>query len=255
MENVNSKASKILVSQNIRKSFGGLAAVDDVSIEIERGEISSIIGPNGAGKTTLFNLLTGHLIPDQGEIFFKNDKITGLKPYEICRKGIGRSFQRTNVFPRLSVFDNVHIAVMAWKKRCSNIFIRSERILSREVHEILESIGLNDKGDREAGLLAHGDRRLLEIGIALGSYSELLLLDEPTAGMSPEESISTIKLIRDLARAEGITLLFIEHDMNVVFEFSEKIRVMNLGKVIAEGDPNEIRTNDEVQRIYLAEEI
>jgi branched-chain amino acid transport system ATP-binding protein len=199
--------------------------------------------------------LTGYLKPDHGEIFFKKEKITGLTPYEICRKGVGRSFQRTNIFPRLSVFDNVHVAVMAWRKKSSNIFIRSEKILKKEADEILESIGLIDKNEVEAGLLAHGDQRLLEIGIALGSYSELLLLDEPTAGMSPEESISTIKLIQKLAREGGITLLFIEHDMNVVFEFSEKIRVMHLGRMIAEGSPDEIRANNEVQSIYLAEEV
>jgi len=240
--------------EGIGKSFGGLMAVNDVSFNIEEGELSSIIGPNGAGKTTLFNLFTGHLLPDKGRILFKEKEITGLSSHEICRKGIGRSFQRTNIFPRLSVFDNVQVAVMSWRKKSRNIFLRAQRLLREETDEILESVGLGDKTEKTAGLLAHGDQRRLEIGIALGSYPELLLLDEPTAGMSPEESERTVDLIQGLAREKGLTLLFIEHDMNVVFRISEKIRVMHMGAVIAEGKPEEVRANEEVQRIYLAEE-
>lgn len=230
-------------------------AVNEVSFNIEEGELSSIIGPNGAGKTTLFNLLTGHLPPDTGRILFKGKEITGLSPHEICRKGIGRSFQRTNIFPRLSAFDNVQVAVMSWRRKSSNIFLRAQNMLREETDEILESVGLGDKKEMTAGLLAHGDQRRLEIGIALGSYPELLLLDEPTAGMSAEELGRTVELIQGLARERGLTLLFIEHDMNVVFGISEKIRVMHMGRIIAEGRPEDVRANDEVQRIYLAEEV
>jgi len=231
-----------------------LMAVNGVSFQIEKGELSSIIGPNGAGKTTLFNLLTGHLSPDKGRILFKEKEITGLSPHGICKLGIGRSFQRTNIFPRLSAFDNVQVAVMSWRRKSSNIFLRVQKMLREETDEILESVGLGDKKEMTAGLLAHGDQRRLEIGIALGSHPELLLLDEPTAGMSPEESGRTVELIQGLARERGLTLLFIEHDMNVVFGISEKIRVMHMGSIIAEGMPEEVRANQDVQRIYLAEE-
>jgi branched-chain amino acid transport system ATP-binding protein len=229
-------------------------AVDRVSFHLEKGELSSIIGPNGAGKTTLFNLLTGHLKSDSGQISFKGNEITGLPPHRICRKGIGRSFQRTNIFPRLSTFENVQVAVMSWDRKCRNIFLRARNMNRKETEEILESVGLADMREMTAGLLAHGDQRRLEIGIALGSHPELLLLDEPTAGMSPEESSKTVDLIQRLARERGLTLLFIEHDMNAVFSISEKIRVMHLGKIIAEGEPKEVRANQEVQRIYLAED-
>jgi branched-chain amino acid transport system ATP-binding protein len=240
--------------EEIGKSFGGLMAVNGVSFQIEKGELSSIIGPNGAGKTTLFNLLTGHLSPDKGRILFKEKEITGLSPHGICKLGIGRSFQRTNIFPRLSAFDNVQVAVMSWRRKSSNIFLRVQNMLREETDEILESVGLGDKKEMTAGLLAHGDQRRLEIGIALGSHPELLLLDEPTAGMSPEESGRTVELIQGLARERGLTLLFIEHDMSVVFGISEKIRVMHMGNIIAEGMPEEVRANQDVQRIYLAEE-
>lgn len=240
--------------EKVTKSFGGLMAVDDVSFQLERGELSSIIGPNGAGKTTLFNLLTGHLTPDAGEIFFEERDITGLSPHEICKKRIGRSFQRTNIFPRLTAFDNVQVALMSWQRKSRNIFLRSEKLLREETNEILNNIGLGPEKDTTAGLLAHGDQRLLEVGITLGTHPKLILLDEPTAGMSPEESGKTVELIQRLAREGNLTLLFIEHDMNVVFGISEKIRVMHMGAVIAEGHPEKIRANEEVQRIYLAEE-
>ena len=236
------------------KSFGGLMAINGVSFQLEKGELSAIIGPNGAGKTTLFNLVTGHLHPDKGRIFFKEREITALSPHEICKKGIGRSFQRTNIFPRLSAFDNIQVAVMSWARKSSNIFLRTQNMFKEETNGILESVGLGDKKEMTSGLLAHGDQRRLEIGIALGSHPEILLLDEPTAGMSPEESEKTAELIQRLARERGLTLLFIEHDMNVVFGISEKVRVMHLGSIIAEGSPEEIRSNVEVQRIYLGEE-
>ena len=242
-------------AEKVTKSFGGLMAVDGVSFELEKGGISSIIGPNGAGKTTLFNLLTGHLKPDRGAIYFKEREITGLSPNRICRRGIGRSFQRTNIFPRLSVFDNVQVALMSWRRKSRNIFLRAGKMLRQETDEILESVGLGEKKNSVAGLLAHGDQRLLEIGITLGTHPDLILLDEPTAGMSPEESNKTVERIQQLVRTRDLTLLFIEHDMSVVFGISEKVRVMHLGSIIAEGVPEQIRANDQVQRIYLAEEI
>lgn len=240
--------------ENLKKSFGGLMAVSDVSFELAEGEITSIIGTNGAGKTTLFNLLTGHIKPDAGEIFFKGKRITGLPPYRICKMGIGRSFQKANIFPRLTVFENVQVALMSWGKKSRNIFLASRKLMVKETNEILESIGLGGKEHLKAGLLAYGDQRLLEIGITLGSHPDLILLDEPTAGMSPEESQSAVKLVQKIAKEMNLTVLFIEHDMNVVFGISEKVRVMHIGRVIAEGTPEEIRANQEVQKIYLAEE-
>jgi branched-chain amino acid transport system ATP-binding protein len=240
--------------EHVTKSFGGLTAVNDVSFDLEKGELSSIIGPNGAGKTTLFNLMTGHIKPDRGQFAFEGKDITGLSPHTICRRGIGRSFQRTNIFPRLSAFDNVQVALLSWQRKSRNIFIKSEKLLRKEANEILESVGLDDKKETTAGLLAHGDQRRLEIGITLGTHPRLVLLDEPTAGMSPEESNKTVDLVQRLVRERDLTLLFIEHDMNVVFSISEKVRVMHMGAIIAEGTPEEIRANDEVQRIYLAEE-
>jgi len=241
--------------EKLIKSFGGLMAVTQVSFTLKKGEISSIIGPNGAGKTTLFNILTGHLKPDSGAVYFKDQEITGLSPHRICRTGIGRSFQKTNIFPRLTAFDNVQVALMAWQKRTRNIFQKADHFYQKETDEILGSLGLGDQKDRLAGLLAHGDQRLLEIGITLGTFPEFILLDEPTAGMSPEESHKTMELIQQIVRSRNLTLLFIEHDMNIVFGISEKVRVMHFGSIIAEGTPEAIRANDQVQKIYLAEEV
>ena len=240
--------------EKLKKKFGGLTAVNDVSFSLEEGEVSSIIGPNGAGKTTLFNLLTGHLRPDSGSVFFKDKDISFLAPYHVCQAGIGRSFQKTNIFPKLTTFDNVQMALMSWQKKTRNIVQRADSFFRKETEEILSSLGLADKQEILAGLLAHGDQRLLEIGITLGTYPELILLDEPSQGMSPEESHNTMQLIQKIVRSKNLTLLFIEHDMNIVFGISEKVRVMHYGSIIAEGTPQEIRANAEVQRIYLAEE-
>jgi branched-chain amino acid transport system ATP-binding protein len=237
------------------KTFGGLMAVTQVTFALQKGEISSIIGPNGAGKTTLFNLLTGHLKPDSGTVHFKTQNITALSPHRICQSGIGRSFQKTNIFPRLTAYDNVQVALMAWQKKTRNIIQKADCFFQKETEEILDSLGLGDKKGKTAGLLAHGDQRLLEIGITLGTFPELILLDEPTAGMSPEESHRTMELIHRIVRARNLTLLFIEHDMNIVFGISEKVRVMHFGAIIAEGTPKAIRANDQVQKIYLAEEL
>jgi len=159
--------------EQLRKSFGGLVAVNDVSFELAKGELSSIIGPNGAGKTTLFNLMTGHIKPDRGQINFEGKDITGLPPHKICRRGIGRSFQRTNIFPRLSAFDNVQVALMSWQRKSRNIFIKSENLMRKEADKILDSIGLGEKKETIAGLLSHGDQRRLELGITLGTHPGL----------------------------------------------------------------------------------
>ncbi|MBW1706940.1 MAG: ABC transporter ATP-binding protein [Deltaproteobacteria bacterium] len=244
----------ILQADAVTKSFGGLRATDKVSLQIQEGELSSIIGPNGAGKTTLFNLLTGKLHPDSGKITFQGEDISDLPPYEICRRGMGRSFQRTNIFPQLSAFANVQMAVLSKQKKTRNIFFPVKKIAKKKTDEILESIRLSDRKDVLGGLLAYGDQKLLDIGIALATNPKLLLLDEPTAGMSPAETERTTELIQSLAQTHHLTLVFVEHDMNVVFGISDKITVLHQGRIIFEGEPDEVKANDKVQKIYLGEE-
>lgn len=244
----------MLAAQQLMKKFGGLMATNNVSFEIQQGELSSIIGPNGAGKTTLFNLLTGHLRPDTGKVTFNGQDITGLPPHEICRLGIGRSFQHINIFPRLSIFDNVQASVLAGQGKCVNIFASAKNMAWEETLQVLETVELAGKKEHTAGLLSHGDQKRLEIGIALALRPSLLLLDEPTAGMSPEETAGIANLIQRMVREQGLTALFVEHDMSVVFGISQKIRVLHLGRIIATGTPEEIRSDMQVQQIYLGEE-
>lgn len=241
----------IFEAQGLTKSFGGIKAVDNVNLQIEKREVSSIIGPNGAGKTTLFNLLTGHLHPDSGRVIFEGADITDLPPYEISRKGVGRSFQRMNIFPMLSVFENIQLALLSGQGKGSKIFSETRYMFREETEEILEIVGLSNEADILGGLLSHGDQRRLEVGIALGGKPTVLLLDEPTAGMSPEETVSTTNFIKMVAKEQELTVIFVEHDMSVVFSISDKIRVMDQGKIIATGTPKEIRANEEVQRVYL----
>jgi branched-chain amino acid transport system ATP-binding protein len=244
----------IIKVEELTKSFGGLLAVDHVSFMVEENEINAIIGPNGAGKTTLFNLLTGHLPPDSGRVVFKGRDITKLPPHTICRGGVGRSFQRLNIFPRLTAFRNVQIAMLSARRKSGNLWSRAEKMLQNETMQILKDIGLHDKRETQADLLAHGDQKRLELGIALASQPELLLLDEPTAGMSPKETVEGTELIEKLVRERGLSLIFVEHDMNVVFGIADKIKVMHQGRMIFEGSPEEARASNEVQSIYLGEE-
>jgi len=244
----------ILRAEKLHKSFGGLTAVYDVNLQIQEKELVSIIGPNGAGKTTLFNLLTGHLPADSGRIFFQEKEISRLPPHTISRMGIGRSFQRLNIFPRLSAFENIQVAVFSAQRQSRNLFSRASKLARRETEAILDSVGLLDKKEVKGGLLAHGDQKRLEMGIALAVEPNLLLLDEPTQGMSPRESAEITRLIQKLVKEKGLTLIFVEHDMNVVFGISDSIKVLHQGRIIFEGKPEEVKNNEEVQRIYLGEE-
>lgn len=244
----------IFETKHLTKKFGGLTATSDVSLQIKEGELVSIIGPNGAGKTTLFNLLTGHIKPDEGKVYFQGKEITGLPPHTISRMGIGRSFQRLNIFPRLTTFENVQVAVFSAQRKSHQLFTSAKKMVREETETILESVGLLDKRDMKGGLLAHGDQKRLELGIALSVHPSLLLLDEPTQGMSPQETIETTGLIQKLVKERGLTLIFVEHDMSVVFGISDNIRVLHQGKVIFSGKPEEVKRNEEVQRIYLGEE-
>ena len=243
----------ILEAKDVTKSFGGIVAVNHLNLSVRSGELTAIIGPNGAGKSTLFNLLSARLRPDSGIIMFEDRTISHLQPHHICHLGIGRSFQKQNIFPRLTAFENIQIAVLARQKRTRNIFWPVKHLSRKENLAILDQIGLYDKRDVLGGLLAHGDQKRLEIGVALAGRPRLLLLDEPTAGVGPEESDTIMRLVEELVRDQNLTLLFVEHDMNVVFGIAETIRVMHMGSIIAEGPPNEIRADAGVQKIYLGE--
>lgn len=245
----------MLEVKSLIKSFDGFLAVHRADLEVGKGEIVAVIGPNGAGKTTLFNLISGLLKPGGGKVLFKGQDITGLPPYEICRKGISRSFQVVNIFQRLSIFENVQISVLSCKKKTWNLFTPSAKLAVKETNEILESVGLIDKKERKTGLISHGDRKVLEIAMALGGNPELLILDEPTAGMAPEETFRCIELIKHLAEERGLTILFCEHDMEIVFGIANRIMVMVRGGSIIQGTCNEVRSNQAVQDAYLGENV
>lgn len=241
----------MLQVEAVHKSFGDFTAVYEANLTVEQGELVAVIGPNGAGKTTLFNLITGQLKPDKGRIVFKGKEISGLPPYKICERGIGRSFQIVNIFHRLNVFENVQVAVLSHQRLSSNLFSPAQKLAVEETNRILESVGLANKASNIAGSLSHGDQKILEIAIALGNEPELLILDEPTAGMSPEETAATMALIKQLAGTQGLTILFCEHDMEVVFDIAQSIMVMHHGQTIIQGKPEEVRRNEEVQDAYL----
>jgi branched-chain amino acid transport system ATP-binding protein len=237
--------------ENLRKSFEEFKAVDGADLTVARGDLVAVIGPNGAGKTTLFNLITGHLKPNAGRVSFKDQDITGQAAHEICRRGLARSFQIANIFPRLSVFRNVQVSVLSQKKLSRTLFRPAQSLVVAETERILESVGLIDKKLDVAGALSHGDKRTLEIAIALGNEPEMLILDEPTAGMSPDETAATMALVRRLAREQGLTILFCEHDMEVVFNVATSIMVMQHGRTIIQAAPEEVRRNATVQEAYL----
>jgi branched-chain amino acid transport system ATP-binding protein len=242
--------------QNLTKEFGKLSAVNNVSFNIHQGDIVSVIGPNGAGKSTLFNLITGYLPATSGKVFFKGNDITGLPPYKIIQKRVNKSFQVANIFPDLTTFENVRIGVLAYRRKGLNLFRSVEEMepIRVEAENILKAIGLEDERDTVASNLSHGDQKSLEIGISLTTEPELLLLDEPTAGMGPEETMETVHLIQQVARERGITLLFTEHDLNVVFSIAQRIIVLQQGSIIADGTGEEIRQNKKVKEAYLGEE-
>lgn len=244
----------MLQVEAVVKSFDDFKAVNEASLTVGKGEIVAVIGPNGAGKTTLFNLITGQLKPDRGEIVFKGEDISELPPYEICKKGIARSFQIVNIFPRLPVFRNVQVAILCQQRRSNTLFRPASSMVLNETNNILESVGLLNKAHNIAGSLSHGDQKILEIAIALGNEPELLILDEPTAGMSPEETSATMELVKRLVQMRGLTILFCEHDMDVVFSIAQRIMVMHQGRTLIQGVPEEVKNNHFVQEAYLGVE-
>jgi branched-chain amino acid transport system ATP-binding protein len=245
----------ILETESLTKRFGELTAVDGVDLAVERGEFRSVIGPNGAGKTTLFNCVTGALSPSAGTVRFDGEDVTGLPPHERVRRGLGRSFQITNLFGGLSVRENVRLAAQSVFD--AGMPTREEMLRDKEsfgeinerAADVLERVGLADRAGERAETLAHGDQRRLEIGVVLATDPELVLLDEPTAGMGTEETRTTIDLVED--DLADRTLVLIEHDIDVVMELSDRITVLARGQVLAEGDPAEIAADEDVREAYL----
>jgi len=237
--------------ENLKKSFDGFMAVSGATLQVEEGQVVAVIGPNGAGKTTLFHLITGQLTPDEGRVIFRGEDIAGLPPHRVCRRGISRSYQVVNIFSRLSVFENVQVAVLSRLKKTLNLFRPAGRLAVRETFEILESVGLAGKADRVSASLSHGDQKVLEMAIALGARPRLLILDEPTAGMSPEETAVALELMQRLNREMGLTILFCEHDMELVFTIAQRIMVMQLGRTLIEDTPEKVHCDARVQAAYL----
>lgn len=248
---------EVLKIDRLIKSFNGNTVISDISVTFEQGELSAIIGPNGAGKTTFFNLVTGYHLPNSGKIYFEGQSIAGMQPFDIVRLGIARAFQITNIFPKLSVLENVVATVITHQKGNLNLVTPTVKLKPAydRAYQILEDVGLADRADRQSGTLAHGNQKVLDIAVALAMEPKLLLLDEPTAGMSPEERWKTVELIQKLWQQLNITMVFIEHDMDIVFGISQKVRVLCYGSMLAEGTPEEISKNDKVIEAYLGEEV
>jgi branched-chain amino acid transport system ATP-binding protein len=240
----------LLRTEELSRSYGSLLAVDRVSLAVNEGELRSIIGPNGAGKTTFFKLISGEVTPSAGRIWFRGRDVTGLPQHAVARLGIAKSYQLTNVFPHLSVFENVRVAAQG-HRRSFNFWARAAALgdARDRACALLETAGLGPKADLLAAHLSHGEKRHLELAIALAADPVLLLLDEPTAGMSPEETEETMVLIRELAAAR--TIVLVEHKMKLVMKISDRITVLHQGQVLADGTPEAIRANDLVQRTYL----
>ncbi|MCB2186856.1 MAG: ABC transporter ATP-binding protein [Deltaproteobacteria bacterium] len=235
----------------VQKSFDGFMAVSQADLHVAPGETVAVIGPNGAGKSTLFNLITGQLRPDKGRIVFQGQDITGLAPHRICQRGLGRSFQIVNLFQRMTVFENVQVSVLAHHKRTFNLFRPAASLVREATDAILHDFGLLEQADRVSGSLSHGDQKVLEMAISLGGEPQMLILDEPTAGMSAEETAVLIRLVNQLCREKGLTILFCEHDMEVVFSISDRIMVMQQGVSLIQDVPEVVRADKRVQEAYL----
>jgi branched-chain amino acid transport system ATP-binding protein len=245
----------ILRTDGITRAFGSLIAVNNVSMEIKEGEIRAVIGPNGAGKSTFLDLITNRTRPTSGKVYFKEKDITFLPPYKIVKLGIGKCFQVSKLFPELSVFENIQIACISKGGKVYDFYSPGTDFKSDEVMEIIESVGLTKMADGMAGYLSYGDQRRLEIGITLALHPTLLLLDEPTAGISRAEGHEVMRLVKDLAVKNSLTIIFIEHDMDIVFNYADLISVLHHGSLIATGTPAEIKCDKVCQSVYLGEKV
>jgi branched-chain amino acid transport system ATP-binding protein len=245
----------VLVVENLSKSFGGVVAISDVNLSFAPGSLTAVIGPNGAGKTTFFNLITGTLAPDRGRILLAGENIAGLSTPQIVRRGIARAFQIASIFPSLKVREAVLAAVNAQRRQHARLLPRFPLVASRgRAEEILHMVGLAAKADMTSRSLSHGDQKLLDIALALVLEPRVLLLDEPTAGMGPEERWHMIDTVKRLWEREKMTLVFIEHDMDIVFKIAQSIAVLSYGRVLAEGAPATIRRHPAVIEAYLGTE-
>jgi branched-chain amino acid transport system ATP-binding protein len=237
--------------RQLSKSFGGVRAVNDVSFEIKRGEFLALIGPNGAGKSTCFNMINGQLPPDAGEIWFEGNKLNGRRPRDIWRLGIGRTFQVAATFNSMTVIENVQMALLSHASQIYRLWQPARAQHRERALELLAQVGMQDAADRPSRELAYGDVKRVELAIALANDPRLLLMDEPTAGMAPKERNDLIALVKRLVIERGISVLFTEHSMDVVFAFADRIIVLARGKLIADGDARSIRDNPQVQEVYF----
>ena len=243
--------SNILEVRNLSKSFGGLHAVDSVNFEVATGELLALIGPNGAGKSTCFNMLMGQLKPTAGEVYFQGENLVGQYTRDIWRKGIGRTFQITGTYSSMTVVENVQMALMSFRRRSFSMLPFAHKVYKEEAISFLDMVGLAEQAERHCAILAYGDLKRLELAIAMCHQPTLLLMDEPTAGMAPTERETIMRLTSDIVKQRNISVLFTEHDMDVVFGHAHRVLVLNRGELIANGSVDEIRNNPVVQEVYL----
>jgi branched-chain amino acid transport system ATP-binding protein len=251
------KKKAVLRIESLGHSYGKFKVIEDISLSIGKGETSALIGPNGAGKTTLYNAISGRFPPTRGRVLLNDEDITGLSSHRVVDKGMCRSFQITNVFSELTVVENVFSPLVIQQKKHYKLFgnvYKDKHILDKAM-QTLEQIGFADRADQKVSSLAYGDKRLVEMAIVLARDPSVVLLDEPTAGMNPEETENMINLIKQLAQTSGTTFFITEHDMKVVFSLSEKIYVLHQGHLLAQGRPEDIRANEQVQEAYLGRKV
>ena len=241
----------VLEVSGLAKSFGGVHAVREVAFAVEAGEIVALIGPNGAGKTTCFNMLMGQLRPDSGRVVVRGEDVTGRRPREIWRLGVGRTFQITQTFGSMTVRENVQMALLSHRRQLGALLADAGRLHRDKAEALLERVGMGPQADRPCGVLAYGDLKRVELAVALANAPRLLLMDEPTAGMAPKERVALMALTASLARQGGIAVLFTEHDMDVVFAHADRIIVLERGRILAEGPPASVRADPRVREVYL----
>lgn len=241
----------VMEIRGLTKKFGAIVAVDDLSFKLNKGELLALIGPNGAGKSTCFNMLTGQQKVSAGKVLLDGKDITGLRPREVWRQGVGRTFQITATYSSMTVVENVQMALLSHHRETLKFLPYAAYKYRDEANVLLDMVNMRDQAERHCAVLAYGDLKRMELAIALAHKPKVLLMDEPTAGMAPKERVALMQLTADIVKDQGVSVLFTEHDMDVVFANSHRIMVLNRGQLIAEGNANEIRNNLMVQEVYL----